>query len=141
MAVFAEEFLTPKAKEIPMRSPMKSMAIIGVASIVALSACTASRTAEKNALYGAAAGAAAGAVAGEVIAGSPGKGAIYGAAAGAVGGAVVGCARADDCFGRARDGNDRHYDNYAKRYYYVDPKTGDTWWENGDFRDYGPGRP
>lgn len=106
-----------------------------------LAACTSSGTAERNAVYGAAAGAAAGAVAGEVIAGKPGKGALIGAGVGAVGGAVVGCARADDCFKRARDRNDRHFDDYADRYYYVDPQTGDTWWENGEFRGYGRGRP
>jgi hypothetical protein len=104
-------------------------------------ACTSSGTAERNAAYGAAAGAAAGAVAGEVVSGKPGKGAAIGAAVGAVGGAIVGCARADDCFGRARDSGERRYDDYADRYYYVDPETGDTWWENGEFRSYGPGRP
>ncbi len=104
-------------------------------------ACTASGTAERNAAYGAAAGAAAGAVAGEVIAGKPGKGAAIGAGIGLIGGAIAGCARAKDCFGRARDTDERYYDDYANRYYYVDPATGDTWWENGDFRSYGPGRP
>lgn len=111
------------------------------AGALMLGACTSSGTAERNALYGAAAGAAAGAVAGEVISGSPGKGAMYGAAVGAVGGAVVGCARADDCFGRARDADNRRYDDRARRYYYTDPQTGDTWWESGEFRSYGRGRP
>ena len=116
--------------------------LIPVASVLVLvSACTASGTAERNAAYGAAAGAAAGAVAGQAISGKPGKGAAIGAAAGAVTGAAIGCARAKDCFGRAKDGGDRRYDSYADRYYYVDPQTGDTYWENGDFRSYGPGRP
>ena len=37
--------------------------------------------------------------------------------------------------------NDRRYDPSADRYYYVDPQYGDTWWENGEFRSYGRGRP
>lgn len=115
--------------------------LLSACGLFLATACTSSGTAERNAVYGAAAGAAAGAVAGEVIAGRPGKGAAYGAAIGAVGGAIVGCQRAQDCFGRARDHNDRRYDDYANRYYYVDPRTGDTWWENGEFRSYGPGRP
>lgn len=120
---------------------MKTLMVSMSAAAFLAAACTSSGTAEKNAAYGAAAGAAAGAVAGEVVAGKPGKGALIGAGVGAIGGAIVGCARADDCFGRARDANDRHYDDYADRYYYVDPETGDTWWENGEFRSYGPGRP
>ncbi len=113
----------------------------GAATLLLTAACTASGTAERNAVYGAAAGAAAGAVAGEVIAGKPGRGAAYGAAIGAVGGAIVGCERAGDCWGRARNTDRRYYDRRADRYYYVDPQYGDTWWENGEFRSYGNGRP
>ncbi|MEL6507682.1 MAG: YMGG-like glycine zipper-containing protein [Pseudomonadota bacterium] len=102
-------------------------------------ACTATGTAERNALFGAAAGAAAGAIAGEVIAGRPGQGAAIGAGVGAVTGAVVGCNRAGDCFGRARKHNDRRYDRYSDRHYYVDPDTNDTYWEDGSLR--GRGRP
>lgn len=120
---------------------MKTLLMPISAAGMMLAACTSSGTAERNALYGAAAGAAAGAIAGEVIAGSPGKGALIGAGVGVVGGAIVGCARADDCFGRARDNNDRRRDENADRYYFVDPDTRDTWWENGEFRSYGPGRP
>ncbi|MEM9014894.1 MAG: YMGG-like glycine zipper-containing protein [Pseudomonadota bacterium] len=115
--------------------------IFAATALTLASACTASGTAERNAAYGAAAGAAAGALAGEVISGRPGRSAAVGAVVGAIGGAAVGCARADDCFGRAKDHNDRRYDDYAGRYYYVDPQSGDTYWENGEFRSYGPGRP
>ena len=120
---------------------MKILVSAAVSSLMFVSACTSSGTAERNAVYGAAAPAAAGAVAGEVIAGKPGRGAAYGAAIGAVGGAIVGCERAKDCWGRARDHDDRRFDRRANRYYYVDPRYGDTWWENGEFRSYGPGRP
>jgi hypothetical protein len=120
---------------------MKAALMMTLSGVLLSSACTSSGTAERNAIYGAAAGAAAGAIAGEVIAGSPGKGALIGAGVGVVGGAIVGCARADDCFGRARDNGDSRYDSNEKRSYYTDPKTGDTWWENGEFRSYGRGRP
>lgn len=117
----------------------KSLALTAAAAMV-LSACTASGTAERNAVYGAAAGAATGAAAGAIISGQPGKGAAVGAIIGAVAGAGIGCARAKDCFGRAREGGDRRYDSYASRYYYVDPNTGDSYWEDGSFRSYGRGR-
>ena len=116
-----------------------SIAASGFAATLIVSGCTASGTAERNALYGAAAGAAAGAIAGEVIAGRPGQGAAIGAGVGAVTGAVVGCNRAGDCFGRAKNHNDRRYDRYEERYYYVDPETNDTYWEDGTLR--GRGRP
>ena len=120
---------------------MKLFLTSAISGLMLVSACTSSGTAERNAAYGAAAGAAAGAVAGEVIAGRPGRGAAYGAAIGAVGGAIVGCERSNECWNRARNNGDSHYDDYARRSYYVDPRTGDTWWENGEFRSYGPGRP
>ena len=120
---------------------MKLATTSALGALFLAAACTQSGTAERNAVYGAAAGAAAGAVAGEVIAGSPGKGAAIGAGVGAVGGAIVGCERSNECWGRARDSDRRYYDESAGRYYYVDPRYGDTWWENGDFRSYGPGRP
>ena len=120
---------------------MKVLLPTAVSSLMLVSACTQSGTAERNAAYGAAAGAAAGAIAGEVIAGKPGRGAAYGAAIGAVGGAIAGCERSNECWNRARNTDERYYDDYARRYYYRDPRTGDTWWENGEFRAYGRGRP
>lgn len=119
-----------------MRTALASLAC----GAMVLTGCTTSGTAERNAVYGAAAGAATGAAAGAIISGQPGKGAAVGAIIGAVAGAGIGCARAKDCFGRAREANDRRYDSYAGRYYYVDPRTGDTYWDNGEFRAYGPGR-
>ena len=120
---------------------MRPILATAAAAALLAAACTQSGTAERSALYGGAAGAAVGAAAGQVIAGKPGQGAAAGAAIGVVRGAIAGCARAKDCFGRARDSGDRHYDRRAGRYYYTDPQTGDTWWENGEFRSYGRGRP
>jgi hypothetical protein len=119
---------------------MRKFLILAAAGSIGLSACTASGTAERNAVYGAGAGAATGAAAGAIISGQPGKGAAVGAIIGAIAGAGIGCAQAKDCFGRARDGGDKRYDSYAQRNYYVDKQTGDTYWEDGTFRSYGPGR-
>ncbi|MGF1543563.1 MAG: hypothetical protein ACFB00_03510, partial [Parvularculaceae bacterium] len=69
--------------------------------------------------------------------GRPGAGAAAGAAAGALGGAALGCSQAGDCFGRARQSGDRRYDEQNGRYYYVDPRTGDTYFEDGVLRSRG----
>jgi YMGG-like Gly-zipper len=90
----------------------------------------------EGALTGAVIGAAGGAIAGEIFAGSPGRGAAYGALIGAAVGAYEGCSRAGTCWGRARDNGQRRYDRYSGRYYYVDPEYGDTYWEDGSFREY-----
>lgn len=116
---------------------MRGFLVASASGLLLISACTESGTAERHGLYGAAAGAAAGAVAGQVISGRPGVGAAIGAGVGAAAGAAHGCGKAHDCFGRARDHDDRRFDRRADRYYYVDPETGDTYWENGEFRSYG----
>jgi hypothetical protein len=85
-------------------------------------AATGCQSTGEGALYGAALGAAGGAVAGEVFAGSPGRGAK----------------RAGTCWGRARDHGRRRYDRYSDRYYYDDPCYGDSYWDDGSFRRYGP---
>jgi hypothetical protein len=116
---------------------MRILAMTAASAALLAGACTESRTAEKDALYGAGAGAAAGALAGQLIAGKPGVGAAIGAGIGAATGAAIGCQKAHDCFHRARAAGGRQYDRSADRYYYRDPETGDTYWENGEFRSYG----
>lgn len=113
---------------------MKTM-IIGAAALAL--AATGCQSTGEGALYGAALGAAGGAVAGQVFAGRPGTGAAAGALIGAAIGAYEGCSRAGTCFGRARDQGHRRYDRYSDRYYYEDPEYGDTYWEDGEFRNYG----
>lgn len=118
----------------------KRLGLLAASMALVASGCTTSGTAERGALGGAAAGAAVGAIAGQIIGGRPGAGAAAGAALGALGGAAIGCQQAGDCFGQAQRGGDRRYDDYVGRYYFVDPQTGDSYWENGEFRSYGPGR-
>ncbi|WP_143435239.1 YajG family lipoprotein [Henriciella aquimarina] len=48
--------------------------------------------------------------------------------------------RRDGAYNNDRYGNDRgerYYDERARRYYYYDPRTGNTYWENGDLRTRG----
>ena len=120
----------PHAKEIEM----KKMIIASGAMMLAVTGC---QSTGEGAFTGAVLGAAGGALAGEIFAGSPGKGAAYGALVGAALGAYEGCSRAGTCWGRARDHGDRRYDRYSGRYYYEDPEYGDTYWEDGSFRNYG----
>lgn len=114
---------------------MKNLILASGAMLLAAAGC---QSTGEGAFTGAALGAAGGAIAGEIFAGSPGKGAAYGALIGAALGAYEGCSRAGTCWGRARDHGHRRYDRYSGRYYYVDPEYGDTYWEDGSFRDYGP---
>jgi hypothetical protein len=115
---------------------MKNLMIASSAMLLAVAGC---QSTGEGALTGAAIGAAGGAIAGEVFAGRPGKGAAYGALIGAALGAYEGCSRAGTCWGRARDHGHRRYDRYSGRYYYEDPHYGDTYWEDGSFREYGGG--
>jgi len=130
-----------KLRFLQMRLPKKGeldmkMMLVGMGAL-AMAAAGCQSTGE-GALYGGALGAAGGAVAGEIFAGRPGKGAAYGALIGAALGAYEGCSRAGTCFGRARNYGDRRYDRYSDRYYYEDPCYGDSYWDDGKFRRYGP---
>lgn len=113
------------------------MKLVAIASAAALLAAAGCQSTGEGALTGAAVGAAGGAIAGEIFAGRPGRGAAYGALIGAAIGAYEGCSRAGTCWGRARDHGRRYYDRGAGRYYYEDPNYGDTYWEDGSFREYG----
>ena len=86
-------------------------------------------------------GALLGGVAGAVIgnntgSGDAGQGAAIGAATGAIAGGVIGSQKDNDR--RSVDTGPRGeplvYDNYARRYYYVDRNSGRTYWANGDYR-------
>lgn len=117
---------------------MRNLILASGAMMLAVTGC---QSTGEGALTGAVLGAAGGAIAGEVFAGSPGKGAAYGALVGAALGAYEGCSRAGTCFGRARDNGYRRYDRYSGQYYYEDPEYGDTYWEDGSFREYGRNPP
>jgi len=114
---------------------MKNLLIASSALLLTAPGC---QTTGEGALVGAAIGAVGGAIVGDAVAGRPGAGAAYGALIGGAIGAYEGCSRAGTCGGRARDHGHRRYDRYSGRYYYEDPYYGDTYWEDGSFREYGP---
>lgn len=105
-----------------------------------LVACTATGNVERNAAKGAAIGAVAGAVIGNNRgSGDAGDGAETGAIVGAVAGALYGAQqdRATEGAVRARQparGEQLYYDSRADRYYYIDPQTGRSYWQNGTIR-------
>jgi Glycine zipper len=109
-----------------------------IATVVGLSACTSSGNTERGALTGALLGGAAGAIIGNNTgSGDAGSGAAIGAAVGAAGGAVVGHEQDKNqtaSVERGPNGEALVYDNRADRYYFVDRRSGRTYWANGDFR-------
>lgn len=116
----------------------------------ALAACTTTGNIERGALGGAAAGAAIGAIVGNNTGdGDAGDGAEKGAAIGAIAGGVYGLGRdqaarqpqygGQPTYGGPQPGYGatpppRYYDQYARRYYTIDPRTGRTYWEDGSPR-------
>ena len=117
---------------------MKTLAITaGALAALAMTACTSSGNTERGAVTGGLLGAAAGAVIGNNTgSGDAGQGAAIGAATGAIAGGVAGASsdrntRADRY---GPNGEPMLYDNYARRYYYVDRRSGRTYWDNGDYR-------
>lgn len=86
----------------------------------------------------AAIGAAVGASAGAVIAGkgSRTQGAVIGGVLGGAAGAAYGCTRDRVCPWSDKNAGQSqlYYDTQANRRYYIDTRTGDTYWESGQFR-------
>lgn len=114
------------------------MLIIATGALFALgaTACTSTGNTERGALGGALLGGAAGAIIGNNTgSGDAGQGAAIGAATGAIAGGVVG--NSQDRNTQAQTGPRGEpliYDNYARRYYYVDRNSGRTYWANGEYR-------
>jgi uncharacterized protein YcfJ len=108
--------------------------------VLALGACTTTGNVERNAAAGAAAGAALGAIIGNNTGdGDATDGAVIGAVIGAGAGALKG--RQDDIASgegtkvrQTAQGQTLYYDERAGRYFYVDPQSGKTYWQNGQLR-------
>jgi len=122
---------------------MTLLKTIGAGAIVmALSACTTTGNTEKGAAIGAASGAVIGAVIGNNTgSGDAGTGAAIGAVIGGVGGGYAG-SQQDKMDGeptrirQGAEGQDLIYDSQAGRYYYHNPATGKTYWQDGSIRSY-----
>jgi hypothetical protein len=113
-------------------STIKTVFCAAVASL-SLAACNTMDSwdpSQRNAAIGGALGAAAGAA----LSDDDLSGALIGGALGAAVGYYTGCQEQGGCFvGGERVGNrsDLIYDNNAGRYYFVDQRTGRTYWDNG----------
>lgn len=112
------------------------LSILAAAAGLTAAACSTTGLPERNAAVGAAAGAAAGAIIGNNVGdGDAQTGALIGGAIGAVAGAYTGCQAQGGCYVGGRQVQSQlQYDSYARRYYYVDPQTGRTYWQNGEPR-------
>ena len=119
---------------------MKMFAIASASALglIAAAACTQSGNTERGAVTGGLLGAAAGAVIGNNTgSGDAGQGAAIGAATGAIAGGVAGASsdrNTRDGAGYGPNGEALVYDGNARRYYYVDRRSGRTYWANGDYR-------
>ena len=109
---------------------------------LAMSACTTTGNTEKGAAIGAASGAVIGAVIGNNVGdGDAGTGAAIGAIVGGVGGGYVG-SQQDKIDGeptrirQGAQGQELIYDSQAGRYFYRNPTTGKTYWQDGSIRSY-----
>lgn len=89
----------------------------------------------QRAVTGGAIGAAGGAALGAAIADDDLEGALVGGALGAAVGAGIGAATTPTNR-TAPNGGTMYYDQRADRYFYVDERTGRTYWENGQLRSY-----
>lgn len=119
------------------------------AAALALTACTSTGNIERNVGAGAAIGGVVGAAVGNNVGDGDAKrgaaiGAVLGGAAGAARGAnqdreaeIEGYGGYDQPGYQASGQAERYYDQRADRYYTVDPRTGDTYWTNGDLRSRG----
>jgi uncharacterized protein YcfJ len=120
---------------------MKILIITGaVVATLSAAACTSTGNTERGALGGAALGAAAGAIIGNNVgSGDASTGAAIGAAVGGVGGAAYGANKDKQQSTQGRvergpNGEAMIYDRNANRYYYVDQRSGRSYWANGEYR-------
>jgi hypothetical protein len=117
------------------------LALATTAAALALGAvaCTQTGNTERGAVTGALLGGAAGAIIGNNTgSGDAGQGAAIGAATGAIAGGVAG-AQSDrnnppGAYQTGPNGEQLIYDREYNRYYYVDRRSGRTYWENGQYR-------
>ncbi len=118
----------------------KTLFILPAAAIVMLGACTTTGNTERGAVIGASAGAVIGAIIGNNTgSGDAETGAAIGAVVGGAGGAYAGSQKDKTMHyppqtRRGSNGQTLYFDQQTGRYFYVDSRTGKTYFENGDFR-------
>jgi len=121
-----------------MKIFMTLTSTLGAAALI--SACTTTGNVEKNAAIGAAGGAIAGAIIGNNTgSGDAGTGAAIGAIVGGAGGAYTGNQK-DKAIGEGThmrqhaNGQKLFYDEQTGRYFWVDARTGKSYYKNGQLR-------
>jgi len=120
---------------------MKTFSLItATVAFAALSACTTTGNVERNATIGALGGAIAGAVIGNNTgSGDASTGAKIGAVVGGAGGAYSGTQK-DKAMGESTrmrvnaSGQELMFDESTRRYYYIDERTGKSYYQNGQLR-------
>ena len=107
---------------------------------IGMAACTSTGNTERGVLSGAVLGGAAGAIIGNNTgSGDAGQGAAIGAATGAIAGGVVGNSKDRQQTNQNQiqtgpNGEALIYDRNSNRYYYVDRRSGRSYWANGEYR-------
>lgn len=114
----------------------KTILLTAAATVLMLPACTTTGNTERGAVTGAAAGAVVGAIIGNNTgSGDASTGAAIGAVVGGAGGAYAGSQKDKQMTNRMHhNGAKLYYEENTGRYFWVDAKTGKTYYENGDFR-------
>lgn len=118
-----------------MTARLFSVAAAGLAGL-SMTAC-ANNSAVQGGAIGAGLGAATGAIIGNNVgSGDAETGALIGAIVGGAAGAYAGCQRDGGCGYEQNNPyhSELYFDRTAQRYYYVDTRTGDTYWRNGEPR-------
>lgn len=115
----------------------KHILLTVAAGALLLPACTTTGNTERGAVTGAAAGAVIGAIIGNNTgSGDASTGAAIGAVVGGAGGAYAGAQKDKNTEVRRRhtNGATLFFDDNTGRYFWIDGKTGKSYYENGDFR-------
>ncbi|NNC36611.1 MAG: hypothetical protein EX271_11245 [Acidimicrobiales bacterium] len=105
--------------------------------VLALGACSTTGNMERNALIGAGLGAGTGAIIGNNTgSGDASTGALIGGLVGGAGGAHSGYVQDQRYYNRNQQyGRPQlYFDQRYRRYFYVDPYSGRTYWQNGEYR-------
>ncbi len=117
---------------------MKTLYLPAIAAAALVLAACESTGQYQGTTRDAAIGGAVGAAGGAVIAGegSRTRGAVIGGALGAAAGALYGCTRDNVCpWSRDNPNHSQLYtDSRTGRKYFVDNSTGESFWENGEYR-------
>ncbi len=112
---------------------------IGATAALLMGACTSTGNIERGAATGAVLGGAAGAIIGNNVGSGDAEtgaaiGAVVGGASGAYAGREADKRNNSSQYQTGPNGERLIYDTRSNRYYYVDGRSGRTYWANGEYR-------